>query len=368
VSPTPLLVVAGEASGDLHAAPVLACLRALVDGLEPFGLGGPRLVAAGLERVGDPSPLNVVGLSEALGRLPAALGLRRRLLLEVARRRPRAALLVDLPGFNLGLAGALAARGVRVVQYVAPQAWAWRPGRVRAMAERLSRLCVIFPFEESYFAARGVPAEFVGHPLLEAPTPQRLEGPPTLALVPGSRPHEVRRLLPPLAAAARLLRARLPGLEVVLPLAPGLSAGRVRAWLGEAGLAAELVEGGADQAFARARLGLVASGTAVLEGALGGVPMVVVYRVSWPSYALARALVRVRHVAIVNLLAGRELVPELLQSAVRPERVAALAEPLWVDGPARARAEAGLAEVVRELGARRPSERVAAAVAELLFS
>jgi lipid-A-disaccharide synthase len=258
------------------------------------------------------------------------------------------------------------------VQYVAPQAWAWRPGRAAKLRARVDRLCVIFPFEQDYFARRGVTTEFVGHPLVErlAQAPAAVPGEPgaqpVLALVPGSRPLEVIRLLPALAGAARQLQAELPGLRVVLPLAPRIDAGLVRELLAQAGLEAELLRGDAAQAFSGARLGLVASGTAVLEGALRGVPMVVVYRVSWLSRLLARWLVRVPCFAIVNLLAGHRLVPELLQGEVRPARIAAAARGLWAEGPERSAVLAGLAEVVRGLGVERPSARVAAAVAELL--
>jgi len=372
VSPTRLLVVAGEASGDAHAAPVLARLRAELPDLECFGLGGEALRREGLEAIAEAEVLNVVGLSEVLGRLGRVLRLRRRLLEEVERRRPRAALLVDLPGFNLNLAAHLKRRGVRVVQYVAPQAWAWRPGRAAKLRARVDRLCVIFPFEQDFFRRFGVATEWVGHPLLERRegagglAPDAPDGAPTLALVPGSRPLEVARLLPPLAAAARLLQQEVPGLRVVLPLAPRVDEGRVRAALAAAGLEAELVRADASRAFRGARLGLVTSGTAVLEGALLGVPMVVVYRVSWLTRLLMRWLARVPHFAIVNLLAGRPVVPELLQAEVRPERIAALARGLWQEGEPRRAALAGLAEVARGLGDRRPAARVAAAVAELL--
>ncbi|HOX45256.1 MAG TPA: lipid-A-disaccharide synthase [Myxococcota bacterium] len=372
MSPPRLLLVAGESSGDAHAAPVLARLRARWPGLECFGLGGAALRREGLEPLAEAEVLNVVGLSEILGRLGRVWRLRRRLLAEVERRRPRVALLVDLPGFNLNLAAHLRRRGVRVVQYVAPQAWAWREGRVAKLRARVDRLCVIFPFEADYFARRGLAAEFVGHPLLErfaqAPpvAPAGAGARPVLALVPGSRPLEVARLLPALARAARLLQAEQPGLRVVLPLAPRIDAGHVRALLAEAGLEAELLHADASRALAGARLGLVASGTAVLEGALCGVPMVVVYRVSWLSRLLARWLVRVPTFAIVNLLAGRRVVPELLQGEVRPARIAAEARALWAEGPERSAALAGLAEVARGLGQQQPSARVAAAVAELL--
>ncbi len=362
-----LLVVAGEASGDAHGASVIAQLRQRVAGLRCFGLGGPALVAQGLERLADPSVLNVVGLSEVVAGLGRIKGIKDRLLEEVDRRRPRAALLVDLPGFNLHMAGKLKRRGCQVIYYVAPQAWAWRKGRVRKLRRRVDRLCVIFPFEQDFFRAHGISTEYVGHPLLErADEPAAEADPPVLALVPGSRPKEIARLLPALAQAAALLQQRDARLEIRVPVAPGLDAGGIQAVLREAGLRAQLVEGGATRALTGARLGLVTSGTATLEAALARVPMVVVYRVSKTTYALVRPFFQLEHVCIVNILAGRRLVPELLQGAVRPERIAAAAEPLLSEGPQRQEVLEGLDRIRGSLAGPRPSERVAAVLAEAL--
>ncbi len=361
-----LLLVAGEASGDAHAARVLERLHQRLPGLDCFGLGGAQLRAAGQDVVADGTALNVVGLSEVVRGLSGVLRLRDRLLAEVERRRPAAALLVDLPGFNLHLAGRLKRMGVPVIYYIAPQAWAWRRGRVRKIRRRVDQLCVIFPFEREFFGRRGVAVEYVGHPLLEQRVPAAPPIGNRVALLPGSRPREVERLLPAIAGAAQRLRERWPELRFRLPLAPGIAAGPVQQTLAAAGVEAELVGGGAATALRGARLGLVASGTATLEAALAGVPMVVVYRVSRTSYALVRPLFQLDHVCIVNILAGRRLVPELLQSAARPEPIAAAAAPLLADSAERRRVLAGLAEVAAGLSGPRPSERVAGILAARL--
>ena len=254
--------MAGEASGDGHAAKVVAELRRCHGDLDVFGLGRQELLAQGLEPIGSSEVLNLVGLTEVLRRLPAVFRLRNRLLEEVRRRKPAAALLVDLPGFNLHLAGKLKKLGVPVVYYVAPQAWAWRKGRLKKIRRRVDKLCAIFPFEKPFFGQAGVPVEYVGHPLSEKawgnpPVDERL-----VAIVPGSRPGEIERLLPMLAASARLLSERMGRLRFRLPVAPGLDPTRIRQILDRAGLEAELVDGGAPVALQGARLGLVTSGNA----------------------------------------------------------------------------------------------------------
>lgn len=361
-----LLVVAGEASADQHGARVIQALRRLCGGLDCFGLGGPRLREAGLAEIADASALAVVGISEVVRGLGRIRRVFRSVLQACADRRPGAALLIDLPDFNLRLARRLGRMGIPVLYYIAPQAWAWRRGRVRQLRRRVRRLCVVFPFEREFFARYGITVEFVGHPLSEEGVGPAAARPRTVAIVPGSRPREIERLLPALAGAARILAKRHPPLDFVLPLAPGVSEEQVRALLEQAGLEATLVHGGAARALAGARLALIASGTATLEAAFAGVPMVVVYRVSRTTYALVRPVFRLDHVCIVNILAGREVVPELLQRRVRPEIIADKALPLLLEGEERETALRGMAQVVAGLGTDQPSERVAERLAGLL--
>jgi lipid-A-disaccharide synthase len=357
-----LLVVAGEASADAHGARVVDRLRQNLPRVECFGLGRERLKQAGLEAVADSDALRVVGISEALRGLSKIRRVFKRVIQE-----PSAALLIDLPDFNLRLARKLKKRGVPVVYYVAPQAWAWRKGRVRQLRRRVHRLCVVFPFEAEFFNNFGVPTEFVGHPLTEEQLPQGQPRPNRVAIVPGSRPREIERLLPALAGAARILKDKNPDLQFVLPLAAGIAKQRVRELLQAAGVDAELVSGGTMAVLPGSRLALAASGTATLESALVGVPMVVVYRVSRTTYLMVRPIYRLPYVCIVNILAGRRVVPELLQGRANAESIARAAEPLLKDGSERDEMLGGLREVARSLRSdRRPSERVAALLAGLL--
>ncbi len=362
-----VLVVAGEASGDLHGARVASELKKKVPGLKLFGVGGKRLVEQGLEQLGDPECLNMVGLSEVLLGLPRVLALRQKIFAEVHRRKPRVALLVDLPGFNLNLALHLRKQGVRVVYYIAPQAWAWRKGRVKKIRRRVDKLCVIFPFEEKFFKDAGVAATFVGHPLMEEDARAIPAGhDKKLALVPGSRRTEILRLLPAMAKAARLLQDRSGPFDIVLPVAPGLDKGWIRGIIKDAGIEARLVDGGATKALRGAWAAYVASGTATLEAAICQVPMVAVYRVSRITYAMVRPMYHLKYFCIVNILAGKKVVPELLQGSVRPDIMATELEPMLEPGPGRQLVQEELKEVVARLKGPKPSEKVSRLILDFL--
>ncbi|HLY54372.1 MAG TPA: lipid-A-disaccharide synthase, partial [Stellaceae bacterium] len=317
-----LLMVAGEASGDLHGARLLAELRRLVPGLRAFGLGGAELRAAGLETVADSSEVAVVGVVEVLKVLPRVRQVFAALLAEVDRRRPRAAVLIDFPDFNLRLAGRLARRGIPVIYYISPQVWAWRRGRVRTIARRVDEMLVLFPFEEEFYRRSGVRAVHVGHPLVdEVPRlPSAWDREPVagepyrLALLPGSRRSEVEALLPAMLAAAARVAAELP-VAVTIVRAPGipeaLLAEHVEAFrrrgAAERGLPVRVESDDRFGAIAGSHLALCASGTATLEVGLLGTPMIVLYRLARWSYLLARMLVRLPNFAMVNLVLGREV-------------------------------------------------------------
>ncbi len=422
----PLLIVAGEASGDLHGARLLSELRRLVPGLSAFGLGGGELRAAGLDAVADSSEVAVVGLVEVLRVLPRIRQVFAALLAQVDRRRPRAAVLIDFPDFNLRLARQLKRRGVPVIYYISPQVWAWRRGRLRTIARRVDRMLVLFDFEVDLYARAGVPVAHVGHPLIDevpqlptawdhapsaplarslppspspsssspslpppsSPPAQPLAGPPfRIALLPGSRRGEVAKLLPAMLGAVALLGAQVP-IEVSLirasTIADDLLAGYLAGFTPAAGAAGGAggamprpalpalppvrVVGGDDRfaAIAGAHVALCASGTATLEVGLLGTPMVVVYRLAAWTYRMAKILVRLPNFALVNLVLGREAVPELLQHEVVPQRLAAEALHLLTDAAARERQRAALAELRPRLGEGGASARAAAQVADLL--
>ena len=366
------LIVAGEASGDLHAARLVEALQRLGP-CRLQGVAGPALRAAGVEPLVAMEQLAVLGFAEVPARLPALLRARSRLLKALETFAPDAVVLVDYPGFNLRLGPELKRRGARVFYYIAPQVWAWHPERARAMARWVDHLAVVFPFEEPLFRDAGVKTTFVGHPLMDELVPEvdearfRAElglapGQRVLGLLPGSRPQELERHLGVLVAATRRLAAERPDLIGVLPLAPGLEA----AALGRRDLAQVRVVRGrvrATQAYADACA--VASGTATLETALFGTPLVVLYRTGRLNYAIARRLVRLSHVGLPNIVAGGEVAPELLQRDLTPEALAAALAP-WLDDPAAAQAQRrGLAVVRERLGGPGASQRAAVLLGSL---
>jgi len=374
-SPHRVLVSCGEPSGDLYAGDLVGHLRDQVGPLEVFGLGGDRLRAEGGRLLAHISDLAVVGLLEVLRHLRHLRAVFRSVLEEVDRNRPAVAVLVDYADFNLRLARELMRRGVPVVYYVSPQVWAWRRGRVRAIRESVAQMIVIFPFEEPLYREAGVPVTFVGHPLVELARPatdraaflsaQGLDATrPVLAVLPGSRRQEVAHNLPPIAGALRLLRQRRGDLQIALAVAPSLDPGLFDSGL--AGLPVARVAGHTHALLSTASAGIVASGTATVEAALMDLPMVVVYRVSRLTYALGRPFVRVPHYAMANLLAGREVVKELIQGDFRPEAVTAEVLALLEDPGRRELMRQGLAEIRARLGPPGAAARAAAVVARFL--
>ncbi len=372
-----ILIVAGEASADLHAARALAELRKLRPGLRAFGVGGPALRAAGLEALYPAEEISVMGLIEVLPRIPRILAILGGLTRAARARRPRVALLVDLPDFNLRLASRLKKLGVKVVYYVSPTIWAWRRGRAHTIARVVDRMLCILPFEPEAYRGTGVQARFVGHPFAERPLPASprtyrealglAADRTTIAVVPGSRRGEIARLLPPMLDAAERLRASHPDAQFVLPVAPTLDRALLAPHLAaHATLDVKLVDGRTEEAVGASDAALVKSGTSTLEAGLMHRPMVVVYRLAWFSYLVARLLIRLTHFSLVNLLVGRTVVPELLQGEVNGQRLAAEVERLLVDGPARQAQLAGLREVRARLGEPGAPERVAREVVEVL--
>ena len=372
-----ILVVAGEASGDVLGGDLLRVLLARRPGLRAFGMGGPRLRDAGLQCLYSASEISVVGFTEVLPRLPRIWRVFHALLRAARERRPALAILVDAPDFNLRLARRLKRLGIPVVFYVSPTVWAWRKGRVKAIARDVERMLCILPFEEAFYRPYGVKAVYVGNPVaarMPAPdVPGHFQralgldvGRPTLAVLPGSRAGELRRCLAPLVQSAALLAKEHPGLQVVVPLAPGVDGQRVKDAFQLYGLEPVLVVGRAAEVVGASEVALVTSGTAALEAGLMLRPLVVVYRVSALSALLARLLVHVAYVSLVNLLAGRRVIPELLQGAFTPANVVAEARRVWEAGPARTAMLEGLSEVRALLGHADASARAADEVLRVL--
>lgn len=360
MTPPQILISAGEASGDLHAGRLAAALRERT-GAALFGLGGPNMREAGVELVAESREVSVLGITEILHRLPQLRRVFRKLLDETRRRRPALAILVDFPGFHLRLARRLKARGVPNIYFITPQLWAWRPWRARLVRRRFALALCIFPFEVEFFRKAGVNAEFIGHPLVGAvrPAMSRTEfvarwgldpARPILTLLPGSRPREVAQHLPILLEACRQIasgRSNVQGVQFVLAAAPGMTAADFGLAAAESGV--RIVEGATYDALAAAEVAVLSSGTATVEAALLGVPMVVIYRVSRTTALVARPLVRTEHFAMVNLIAGRRVVPELIQDDFTAEAVAREARRLLDSPQARAAMKRELAAVEQRL-------------------
>ena len=374
---TRLLLSCGEPSGDLYGAELVRHLRRKLPLLSVFGIGGDRLLAQEASLTAHVRDMAVVGLVEVLRHLGRLRAVFRRLIVEIEREPPDVAVLIDYAGFNLRLARVLRRRRIPVVYYVSPQVWAWRRGRVRTIRECVSRMLVLFPFEEALYRQAGVPVTFVGHPLVDLVQPPTDRGGirqdlgldpsrPLVAVLPGSRPQEVAHNLPPLAEAVSRLSRRRPDLQFVLAAAAGLEPASFETDL--AGKALRVVASRTYDVVGAADLAIVASGTATIETALLGTPMIVVYRISPLSYALGRPFVRLPHYAMVNLVAGRRLVPELIQGGFTPGAVEAEALSLLENPTKAARMRSGLHEVRRLLGEPGASGRAAWAVLETLRS
>ncbi len=366
-----LLIVAGEASGDLHGARLLAELRRLRPEVSAFGLGGDELRAAGFEALAESREIAVVGLVEVLKILPRARAIFRLILAEVERRRPEAAVLIDSPDFNLRLARELKRRGIKVLYYISPQVWAWRQSRVKQIRRRVDRMMVLFPFEETFYHQHGVSAVCVGHPLVdEVPIlPQVWDVEPRppyrLALLPGSRASEIERLLPLMLEAASTLAAELP-VEVSLVRAATIPEASFAPFLAAARCPVEVVSSERYRHLATVHLALCASGTATLEVGLLGTPLIVLYRLQRWTFFLARFLIKLPHISLVNLVLGRGVVPEMLQDEAEPRAVARRAMTLLNDALAVAEMRDGLAELRGRLGASGAARRAAAVVAQEL--
>ncbi|MBH24164.1 MAG: lipid-A-disaccharide synthase [Myxococcales bacterium] len=353
-----------EASGDQHGAAVLQALRRRNPHLRAWGVGGPALRRGGLRAIAHAETLSAMGVGDVLRHVPRLLRLRQHLL-HLARRRPPAlALLCDAPDFNLPLGHRLRLRATPVVMLVAPQAWAWRPERARTMPDEVDLLLTLFPFEPAFFRRYGVPTEFIGHPLATRRLTRSPDSPPTLALLPGSRPAELQRHLPVMLQARRRLEQLLPTNTTVLAAAPTLDPRHIHDLLGSAHQDVEVLSG-ARAALQRASLAIVVSGTASLEAALAEVPAVVVYRTDRLTWEIGRRLVKTPHIAMPNILHdGPRLFPELLQRDVTPARIVQAAREVLRRAPSIG---AGLRGVAAKLQPPPPWTEPAEHAAELIW-
>ena len=365
-----VLFVAGEASGDLHAAGVAAALRRLRPDLPLAAVGGPRLAEQGVELVHRDNQLGVMGFLEVVKHIPRHFQLLHRLRQMLESGTVSVVILIDYPGFNMKVAESAKRAGVPVLYYVTPQVWAWGAGRIPKLAKLITRAAVILPFEETFLKGYGINAEFVGHPLLDRTQnmPTRQEARETLglaphakvlALFPGSRQQEIDRHIDDFVATAQEVQKRLPGVEVVVSVAPTVALDSQRCPF-------RLVHSASLSVLRAADVALCKSGTTTLEASIADCPLVVAYRTGRISYALAKRLVKVKHIGLVNVVAGREVAREFIQDQIRPELVA----PVLVDlfdpkSTARRRVLEGLMEVRSKLGTPGAADRVARMASDL---
>ena len=379
-----ILLVAGEASGDVHGADLVTALKQHAPQLEIFGIGGPALRAAGMHTIVDSAAVAGMGLVEARDKLGSLVGAYRQLTTILRTQPPDLLVLIDFPEFNLRLAKIAKRAGVRVFYYISPQVWAWRKRRVYTIAKRVDQLAVVFPFEPEFYARYGCSVEFVGHPLVDRVRPRRSREEtrrryqldlhrPTIALLPGSRSQELRYLLAPLLGAATLLGRDY---QFVLAAAATLEQGQIEQQVATAlekhsssvssSVRLVIVQDDTYNIVHASDLALVASGTATLETALLERPMIIVYRMAPLTYALARLFVRVPFIGMPNLIAERRVVPELIQNAVTPSRIAEEARQLLGNPQAYSVAQDGLREVRQRLGGGGAAERTATLILNML--
>lgn len=371
-----LLVIAGEDSGDMHAADVIRALKAQRPDVTAWGIGGEKLRAEGVELLHDTREMDVLGIVEVLKRYPFFKRTFAEVVAEVENRKPDAALLVDYPGFNLRLARELKKRGVKVLYYVCPQVWAWNRRRIPKMAEIIDRLMVIFPFEVEVFKDVDLKVDFVGHPMVDElrefrdkdPEPLPWNGKKKIALLPGSRKQEISYILPRLLETAQLMEQSRPDISFLIPV-PERRLALVESALQKTGKAPRnisIVVGKSREVLKQADAAFVASGTATLEAALLGCPTVLVYRGSFLNYLFVRAMIRIPWLGIANIVSGKEIMPERLQYEMTPLKLAAAIDPLMNETPSRVAMLKNFQTLEKMLGQGGPAGRVAAIIAEEL--
>lgn len=364
-----ILISAGEASGDIHAAAVTAALKKIDSAIEVFGMGGDALRAAGGEVLFDIKDHGVMGFVEVIKKLPDLFKLRSDFARVMDERKPDCLVVVDYPGFNMKLAKVAHDKGIPVVSYIAPSAWAWNKGRAKNVAKIVDKVACIFPFEYDVYKEAGAPVEFVGHPLLDIVKPawERTEaeawvgkqpGHPLVLLMPGSRLMEIEKMLPNLLAGAKLLKKQLPEVQFAMPRAGTIPLELLQSKIKASGLEIKITEGHNYDLFSVADLALATSGTVTLEAALCGLPSVIVYRTSALNAFIARRVINIPNIGLPNIVAGRQILPELLQEDFTPANVAKTAVELLAP-ERRPQLEADLAFMKARLGEPGAVKRVA---------
>jgi lipid-A-disaccharide synthase len=377
MEPKSIVIVAGEPSGDLHGAHLIQALRSEHGPIFVCGMGGRAMRAAGAKVIIDADQVAVVGITEVIAKAAQVVKAMGRLKRLLAGLKPDLLILIDFPDFNLHLAAIAKKLGVPVLYYISPQIWAWRAGRVKKIKMRVDHMAVILPFEKKFYADHQVPVSFVGHPLMDSATgrvPLRdpvpgLPPSPVVGFFPGSRDREVASLLPVMLQAARLLRQRLGAVRFIVSCAASIDPASIQSIAQDSGVdPLEISHEPVSQIFPKCQLAVVASGTVTLEAAICGTPMIITYVVSPLSYWLGRALIRVDHIGLVNLIAQERIVPELVQHEVTPEAISEAAYGILGDGQAYQKVCQKLRLVRERLGAPGASEKVARIALSLMGS
>ena len=364
-----ILISAGEASGDIHAAAVTAALKRIDSTTEVFGMGGDELRAAGGEVLFDIKAHGVMGFVEVIKKLPDMFKLRREFARVMDERKPDCLVVVDYPGFNMKLAKLAHDKGIPVVSYIAPSAWAWNKGRAKNVAKIVDKVACIFPFEYDVYKEAGAPVEFVGHPLVDIvhPTMERAEaeawvgkvpGRPLVLLMPGSRLMEIERMLDVILEGAKLLKKQMPEVQFAMPRAGTIPIEMLQGKIKASGLDVKITEGHNYDLFSVADLALATSGTVTLEAAMCGLPSVILYRTSAITAFIARGVINIPNIGLPNIVAGRQILPELLQEELTPAKLAATAVELLAP-ERRPQLEANLAYMKERLGEPGAVNRVA---------
>lgn len=371
-----VLLSAGEVSGDLHGAHLIEAIRRINPHIRFYGMGGEFLKSVGMEVLIEAHRLSVVGITEALSKIPTVWMALRKLRNWMERERPDLIILIDFPEFNLRLAKIAYHLEIPVVYYISPQIWAWRRGRVKQIAKYVRKMIVLLPFEVPFYINEGVDVTWVGHPLIDIVKPslpkeealRKFGLDPkkrTIGLLPGSRQAEVRRHLPVLLRSAMLLQREIPDLQFVIPLAPALSEIEVRSLIEMNPIEVKIVKGFVYDLMNLSELLLLASGTATLEATLLEKPMVILYKVSFLSYWIGKGLIRVKHIGLVNLLAGQEVIKELIQKEATPEKIAKEALRLLKDQALYQKVVTSLQTIRKNLGEPGAAQRAAQIILSL---
>jgi len=372
-----VMIVAGEASGDLHGSNLVKAIHCIDPQIRFYGIGGEKLRSAGVEIVSDLSEMAVVGLTEVLSKLGFILGVRRKLKKILQEKHTDLLILIDYPDFNLSLAKEARKNGVKVFYYISPQVWAWRKGRIYKIAKLVDRMAVILPFEAAIYEGVKLDVSFVGHPLLDAIKKKYTceealkkfdlrEGTTTVGILPGSRDSEVKRLLPAMLKAAEILEDRLPSVQFVLPLAGTLDHDFVAGIVDQSSANVKIIKDNVYDVIGLSDIAMVASGTATLETAFLGIPMIIVYKISALSYLIGRAIINVDNIGLVNIIAGKTVVPELVQRDANPERMADEVYDILTSGARMNEMKRDLIDVSKKLGGPGASKRAAELVCEMI--